>query len=387
MLDLIKIRRDLHQIPEIGLEEYQTQKYLLEKIAIITQGKDFVEQRTWRTGILVFLHGTAPQKTVGWRTDIDALPVEEDTGLNFASQHEGRMHACGHDIHMTTALGLLDVLVQKQPKNNLLFLFQPAEENLAGGKLMYEEDAFGDWKPDEFYGLHVRPDLKVGDIATNTHTLFAGTCETLITFKGTGGHAAFPHKTNDALVAAAYFVTQVQTIVSRNVDPIEGAVVTFGSLHAGTTNNVIAEEAKLHGTIRTLTQEMNLLTQKRLQEIAKGVAQSFELELDVELIQGGYLPVENNPELAKDLMTFFDQETDANLIDILPAMTGEDFGYLLHKIPGVMIWLGVDSDYPLHSPKMNPKEEVLPFAVEAISKFLNYRANWDYSLEGADFLG
>ena len=337
MLDLIKIRRDLHQIPEIGLEEYQTQKYLLEKIAIITQGKDFVEQRTWRTGILVFLHGTAPQKTVGWRTDIDALPVEEDTGLNFASQHEGRMHACGHDIHMTTALGLLDVLVQKQPKNNLLFLFQPAEENLAGGKLMYEEDAFGDWKPDEFYGLHVRPDLKVGDIATNTHTLFAGTCETLITFKGTGGHAAFPHKTNDALVAAAYFVTQVQTIVSRNVDPIEGAVVTFGSLHAGTTNNVIAEEAKLHGTIRTLTQEMNLLTQKRLQEIAKGVAQSFELELDVELIQGGYLPVENNPELAKDLMTFFDQETDANLIDILPAMTGEDFGYLLHKIPGVMI--------------------------------------------------
>ena len=151
--------------------------------------------------------------------------------------------------------------------------------------------------------------------------------------------------------------------------------MTFGSLHAGTTNNVIAEEAKLHGTIRTLTQEMNLLTQKRLQEIAKGVAQSFELELDVELIQGGYLPVENNPELAKDLMTFFDQETDANLIDILPAMTGEDFGYLLHKIPGVMIWLGVDSDYPLHSPKMNPKEEVLPFAVEAISKFLNYRAN------------
>ncbi|EHI73445.1 hippurate hydrolase [Streptococcus criceti] len=375
MLDLIKIRRELHQIPEIGLEEYQTQKYLLDKITEITHGKNFVEQRTWRTGILVFLHGSAPEKTVGWRTDIDALPVEEATGLDFASQHEGRMHACGHDIHMTTALGLLDALVQKQPKNNLLFLFQPAEENLAGGKLMYEEDAFGNWVPDEFYGLHVRPDLKVGDIATNTSTLFAGTCETFVTFKGTGGHAAFPHKANDALVAAAYFVTQVQTIVSRNVDPIEGAVVTFGSLHAGTTNNVIAEEAKLHGTIRTLTQEMNLLTQKRLQEIAEGVARSFGLEVDVELVQGGYLPVENDPNLAKDLMTFFDQKTDANLIDILPAMTGEDFGYLLHQIPGVMFWLGVDSVYHLHSPKMSPNEDALPFAVETISKFLNYRAN------------
>lgn len=375
MLDLIKIRRELHQIPEIGLEEYQTQKYLLDKITEITHGKNFVEQRTWRTGILVFLHGSAPEKTVGWRTDIDALPVEEATGLNFASQHEGRMHACGHDIHMTTALGLLDALVQKQPKNNLLFLFQPAEENLAGGKLMYEEDAFGNWVPDEFYGLHVRPDLKVGDIATNTSTLFAGTCETFVTFKGTGGHAAFPHKANDALVAAAYFVTQVQTIVSRNVDPIEGAVVTFGSLHAGTTNNVIAEEANLHGTIRTLTQEMNLLTQKRLQEIAEGVASSFGLEVDVELVQGGYLPVENDPDLAKDLMTFFDQKTDANLIDILPAMTGEDFGYLLHQIPGVMFWLGIDSAYPLHSPKMSPNEDALPFAVETISKFLNYRAN------------
>lgn len=357
------------------MEEFETQKYLLERIAEITAGKDFVEQKTWRTGILVFLKGSAPEKTVGWRTDIDGLPVIEDTGLEFSSQHEGRMHACGHDIHMTTALGLLDVMVQNQPKNNLLFLFQPAEENLAGGKLMYEEDAFGEWKPDEFYGLHVRPDLKVGDIATNTSTLFAGTCETLITFKGVGGHAAFPHEANDALVAAAHFVTQVQTIVSRNVDPIEGAVVTFGSMHAGTTNNVIAEEAKLHGTIRTLTQEMNLLTQKRLQEIAKGIAAAFNMEVEVELIQGGYLPVENNPELAKDLMRFFDQETDANLIDILPAMTGEDFGYLLHKIPGVMFWLGIDSDAPLHSPKMSPKEEVLPFAVSEISKFLTYRVN------------
>ena len=207
-LDLIKIRRDLHQIPEIGLEEFETQAYLLDRIAEITEGKDFVEQRTWRTGILVYLHGSAPEKTIGWRTDIDGLPIVEQTGLDFASKHEGRMHACGHDMHMTTALGLLDQLVQVQPKNNLLFLFQPAEENEAGGMLMYKDHAFGDWLPDEFYGLHVRPDLKVGDIATNTGTLFAGTCEVKITFTGKGGHAAFPHEANDALVAASYFITQ-----------------------------------------------------------------------------------------------------------------------------------------------------------------------------------
>lgn len=373
-LDLITIRRDLHQIPEIGLEEFKTQAYLLERIAEITAGKDFVEQKTWRTGILVFLKGSAPEKTIGWRTDIDALPIIEETGLDFKSTHEGRMHACGHDMHMTTALGLLNELVEKQPKNNILFLFQPAEENFAGGMLMYEDGAFGDWKPDEFYGLHVRPDFKVGDIATNTGTLFAGTCEVWVTFKGKGGHAAFPHEANDALVAASYFVTQVQTIVSRNVDPIQGGVVTFGSMHAGTTNNVIVDTAKLHGTIRTLTQDMSLLIQKRLTEIAQGVAAAFAMEVEVELKQGGYLPVENNPELARDLMDFFGNSKAVNLIDCPPAMTGEDFGYLLNKIPGVMFWLGVDTPYALHHPKMSPKEEALPFAVEEISKFLKYKA-------------
>ena len=238
---------------------------------------------------------------------------------------------------------------------------------------MYEDGAFGDWKPDEFYGLHVRPDLKVGDIATNTGTLFAGTCEVWVTFKGKGGHAAFPHQANDALVAAAYFITQVQTIVSRSVDPIEGGVVTFGSMRAGTTNNVIADTAKLHGTIRSLTQDMSLHIQQRLKEIAQGVAASFGMEVEVVLNQGGYLPVENHPHLARNLMDFFEQSPGVNLIDCPPAMTGEDFGYLLNKISGVMFWLGVDTPYALHHPQMSPKEEALPFAVEKISAFLQTR--------------
>ena len=375
MLDLIQTRRDLHQIPEIGLEEYKTHAYLMEVLEGLTADKDFVQIRTWNTGIFVFLQGSQGDQTIGWRTDIDGLPIVEETGLSFVSQHEGRMHACGHDMHMTLALGVLEQLLQEQPKQNLLFLFQPAEENEAGGMLMYEDGAFGDWLPDEFYGLHVRPDLKVGDIATNRGTLFAGTCEVKITFKGQGGHAAFPHQANDALVAAAYFVTQVQTVVSRNVDPIEGAVVTFGSMHAGTTNNVIAETAFLHGTIRTLTQEMSRLTRERVRQMAEGVAQAFGMEVDIEMRQGGYLPVENNPSLAEFLMTFFQADEEVNLIDIEPAMTGEDFGYLLSKVPGVMFWLGIDSPAPLHSPRMNPDEAALPFGVDKISKFLKMKVN------------
>lgn len=374
-MDLIKIRRDLHQIPEIGLEEYKTQAYLQERIAEITANKAFVSIRTWRTGILVFLEGFAPEKIIGWRTDIDGLPITEETELDFASTHEGRMHACGHDMHMTVALGLLNKMVASQPKNNVLFLFQPAEENEAGGMLMYEDNAFGEWKPNIFYGLHVRPDFPVGTIATNRGTLFAGTCEVWISFKGKGGHAAFPHEANDALVAASYFVTQAQTIVSRNVDPIAGGVVTFGAMHAGVTNNVIAEKATLHGTIRTLTQDMSLLIQKRIREMAEGIATSFGLEVNVTLKQGGYLPVENDSELADELMQYFDSVKNVDLVDCLPAMTGEDFGYLLHHIPGVMFWLGIDSPYALHHPKMSPKEEALEFAVEKISGFLKMKAS------------
>ncbi|MFS9305249.1 N-acetyldiaminopimelate deacetylase [Streptococcus peroris] len=374
MLDLIQTRRDLHQIPEIGLEEFETQAYLLDVIKKLIAGKDFVELRTWRTGILVYLHGSQPTKTIGWRTDIDGLPVNEQTGLPFASKHQGRMHACGHDFHMTIALGSLERALEKQPKNNLLFLFQPAEENEAGGMLMYKAQAFGDWLPDQFYGLHVRPDLKVGQIATNTHTLFAGTCEIKINFKGKGGHAAFPHEAKDAVVAASYFITQVQSVVSRSVNPIEGAVVTFGVLQAGTTNNVIAETAFLHGTIRSLTQEMSLLVQKRVTTIAEAVAAAFDMDVEIELKQGGYLPVENNPKLARELMDFFQEKEGVELIDIEPAMTGEDFGYLLSKVDGVMFWLGIDSPYALHHPQMSPKEEALAIGVEAVSSFLAKKA-------------
>lgn len=365
---LIELRRQLHQIPEIGLEEEKTQKLLLSIIATID--KPYVEIKTWRTGILVFVQGYAPEKTIGWRTDIDGLPIKEEVISDFQSVHSGYMHACGHDFHMTIALGLLEKLTHQQPKNNFLFLFQPAEENEAGGMLMYEAGAFGEWLPDEFYGLHVNPDLPVGTIATRVGTLFAATCEVQITLTGQGGHAAFPHTSNDMIVAGMSLVQQIQTIVSRNVNPIEGAVITFGTFHAGSATNVIAGEAKISGTVRTLTDEMNQLTQRRIREVCQGIAQSFDCQVDVSLDQKGYLPVINNEATTSQFMSYMKENPEVVFEEATVAMTGEDFGYLLSKVPGTMFWLGVDSPYGLHSEKFEPKEEALPFAVDQISAFL-----------------
>ncbi|MEI5988653.1 N-acetyldiaminopimelate deacetylase [Enterococcus termitis] len=365
---LTEIRRRLHQIPEIGLEEEKTQKYLLEIITSIKT--DFMEYKTWRTGIMVFVHGTNAKKTIGWRADIDGLPITEEVMSDFRSTHLGKMHACGHDFHMTIGLGLLEQLTVEQPENNYLFLFQPAEENEAGGMLMYEAGAFGSWLPDEFYGLHVNPDLPVGNITTKVGTLFAATCEVQITLKGKGGHAAFPHASNDMIVAGMSLVQQAQTIVSRNVNPVEGAVVTFGTFNAGTATNVIAGEATISGTIRTLTDEMNQLTQTRIREIGEGIAKSFNCEVDVFLDQKGYLPVINNKQLTEKFMSFMEQESNVIFEEAEIAMTGEDFGYLLSKVPGTMFWLGVDSPYGLHSAKFDPKEEALSFAVEHVGNFL-----------------
>ena len=371
--ELLQIRRELHEIPELGMAEFETQAYLLDKIQQMTQTLKRVKIRTWKTAVLVKITGFDSDKIIGWRADMDGLPVNEETSLEFSSKHEGRMHACGHDIHMTVALGLLKIATETPSKNDRLFLFQPAEENLSGAKLLYEANVFADWLPDEFYALHVHPELPVGQLATNNHTLFAGTCEVSIKFTGRGGHAAFPQNSNDMVVAVSHFVTQVQTIISRNVGPMENAVVTFGKMRAGMTNNVIAKEAEVHGTIRTLTKEMNELTQKRITQIAEGIAQSFDCQAEIILKQGGYLPVINNKNLADQLISFLKEKPTVNFSEISPLMTGEDFGYLLDKVPGVMLWLGVQSDYPLHHEKMSPKEAAIMPAVEALSAWLATR--------------
>ncbi|KRM91560.1 N-acetyldiaminopimelate deacetylase [Liquorilactobacillus cacaonum DSM 21116] len=371
--ELIKIRRELHQIPEIGMEEFETQKKLLSIIE--TMPNKWLFLKVWKTAIIVHLTGKDKTHTVGYRTDIDGLPVTEETGLSFSSIHEGKMHACGHDIHMTVALGILSYFAENQPDLNMTFIFQPAEENASGGKQLYESGELDEWMPDEIYAFHDNPELKAGVIGCRQGTLFAGTCEIHATFIGKSGHAAFPHNANDMVVAGAYFVTQVQSIVSRNVDPIQAGVVTLGRFSSGTTGNIIAGRAQIDGTIRALTQEMNLLIQKRVRKIAESVALAFDCKVELDLHQGGYYPVENNQETTEAFINYMSNSADVVFKETKPAMTGEDFGFLLSKIPGTMFWLGVESPYSLHSEHLAPKEEAIHKGVSAIIGFLKERMN------------
>lgn len=373
--DLITIRRHLHQIPEVALEEVETHAFLMQVIGMMDQKfLKILEPKELPTAILVRVQGSDPSRTIGYRTDIDGLPVDEKTGLPYASQHPGKMHACGHDMHMTVALGVLDYFASHQPKDNLVFFFQPAEESEAGGKRAYELGLFeGEWRPDEFYGLHVNPKMQTGVIGCRMGTLFAGTTEVNIDVIGKGGHAAFPQDAKDAVVAASALVMQVQTIISRSINPIESGVITLGKFEAGTIRNVIADHASLEGTIRGLTQVMIEKIKERVQEICEGIERSFEVEVRLGLNQGGYFPVENDPVLTKRFIRFMQENPDVVYEEVPPAMTGEDFGYLLHQFPGTMFWLGVDGGAQLHESSMSPKEGAIQKGITAITEFLEYR--------------
>lgn len=373
---MIAIRRQLHQIPELALQEKETHAFLLKTVHSFPQ--TFLTIRTLPklpTALLVKVHGKNPQRTIGYRTDIDALPVTEETGLPFSSQHPDIAHACGHDIHMTVALGILDYFAHHQPKDNLIFFFQPAEESKNGGKLAYDMGTFtGDWHIDEFYGLHDRPDLPAGTISTRLGTLFAGTTEINVDLIGKSGHAALPQNANDMIVAAASFITQIQTIVARNVSPTDSAVITFGLMRAGTIRNVIAGRAHLEGTLRGFTQKQIDFLQQRIRDIGQGIAASFNCHVNVDLNQGGYYPVENNPRLTKDFIQYMQTDPAVTFAPTGPVMTGEDFGYLLNKIPGTMFWLGVnDPDSQLHAADFSPDEAALAPGVTAVVHFLEHR--------------
>lgn len=372
----IKIRRDLHLIPEVGLEEYKTRDYLLKIIQQLPQEQ--LEIKVDETAILVKVNGTEGNRTIGWRTDIDGLPVVEKTDLAFESTHEGRMHACGHDVHMAITLGILTHFSEHPAKDHLVFFFQPAEETVSGAKIYYDKGFLNEWMPDEFYALHVDPNRPVGTIATKEGTLFASTCDLTVDFHGIGGHAAYPQESNDMVVAASQFVNQVQTIVSRNVNPVEGAVVTLGSFHAGTTGNVISDHARIEGTIRALTKDMSYRVQKRFKEIAQGIEMTYQCKVDVDLNMYGYLPVINTPKETEAFVQFMKNRADVHYEEAGTAMTGEDFGYLLDKVPGTMFWLGVDTPYGLHHPQMSPKEEAIPFAIKTVRDFLEAKANHVY---------
>lgn len=369
---LIQIRRDLHRIPEIGFQEYKTQQYLLD---ILKQfPKDRLEIQTWKTGIFVLVKGTSPKKTIGYRADIDGLPITEETDYTFQSEHPGFMHACGHDLHMTIALGLISHFVDHPVQDHIVVLFQPAEEGPGGAEPMLNSDIAKKWKPDLITALHISPELPVGTIATKPGLLFANTSELFIDLKGKGGHAAYPHTTNDMVVASCSLVTQLQSIVSRNVDPLDSAVITIGKITGGTVQNIIAENARLEGTIRTLSVESMNKVKERIEAIVHGVEIGYYCKAIIDY-GSMYHQVYNHEDLTVEFMNFISDSTNYQIQECTEAMTGEDFGYMVDQIPGFMFWLGVQSSYGLHHAKLQPDETAIEVAVEAMSKYISFKAN------------
>ncbi|WP_080874894.1 N-acetyldiaminopimelate deacetylase [Oceanobacillus timonensis] len=363
--DLQTVRRELHQIPELGFEEKKTQSYLLAKIQEMVT--DRVEVKTWRTGILVHVAGTNPSKRIGFRTDIDGLPISEDTGFDFASTHAGKMHACGHDFHMTIALAALSRMIAEPINEDVLFIFQPAEEGPGGAKPMLASEEFLAWKPDTIFALHIAPELPVGEVSSKPGLLFANTSELFLDFTGLGGHAAYPHLAKDMTVAASNFVVQAQQIVSRRLNPLDGSVVTIGKMESGFVQNAIAETARLEGTIRTTEASSIMVVKEELEKLIKGFEIAYDCQIDVDY-GSNYYQVVNNKEYVEQFKDAL-QHTDITYVQASAAMTGEDFGDMLKVIPGLMFWLGVDSSHGLHHAKLNPDEAALPIGVDAVETF------------------
>jgi N-acetyldiaminopimelate deacetylase len=369
--DLIKIRRELHKIPELGFREFKTQKYLLDYLKQLPGDRLVI--KTWETGIFAKINGKNPKKTIAYRADIDGLPITEATGLEFQSLHEGRMHACGHDFHMTIALGLITYFISNPIEDDLLFIFQPAEEGPGGAELMLRTEIMKEWKPDMIIALHIAPEYPVGTIATREGLLFANTSELFIDLEGKGGHAAYPHNTNDMIVAACALVTQLQSIVSRNIDPLDSAVVTIGKITGGTVQNIIAETARIEGTIRTLSVESMARVKERIEALVKGIEVGYQCKTAIDY-GAMYHQVYNNEELTREFINFANADEDIELVECREAMTGEDFGYMLKEIPGFMFWLGVNSGYGLHHAKLNPDEKAIGTAIALLSSYIEYKS-------------
>ncbi|WP_459499706.1 N-acetyldiaminopimelate deacetylase [Bacillus sp. C1] len=368
----VQIRRDLHEIPELGFKEWKTQRYILEYINTLSKGN--IEVKTWKTGVIVKVRGRNPEKTIGYRADIDGLPITEETGYEFASTHEGMMHACGHDLHTTIGLGLLTAAVNDRIDDDLVFLFQPAEEGPGGALPMLESEELKEWKPDMILGLHIAPEYPVGTIATKKGLLFANTSELYIDLKGKGGHAAYPHTANDMIVAASHLVTQLQSVISRNVNPLDSAVITIGKITGGTVQNIIAEKSRLEGTIRTLSVDSMKRVKSRIEAIVAGIEAAFQCEAVIDY-GAMYYQVYNHEELTQEFMEFASKRTNMNVITCTEAMTGEDFGYMLRDIPGFMFWLGVDSEYGLHHAKLQPREEVIEQTISFLNQYVKWKGN------------
>jgi hippurate hydrolase len=365
-------RRDIHAHPELMYDLDRTSALVADLLRQF--GCDEVVTGLGRTGVVGLVHGRgrSANRAIGLRADMDALPIEEDTGVAYASQTPGRMHACGHDGHTAMLLGAAKHLAATRDFNgSVAFIFQPAEEGGAGAKAMIEDGLFSRFPIDEVYGMHNKPGLPIGQFATRAGAVMASTDRIEIEIEGIGGHAARPQYSIDPVVVGAQIVTALQTIVSRTLDPLASAVVSITNFHAGSAFNVIPQKANLVGTARALDGKVRDRLEARIAELSTLIAQAHGATARV-TYERGYPVTCNHAE-----QTAFAADTAAAITgndqvdrDLAPMMGAEDFSYMLEQRPGALIFLGNGDSAGLHHPRYDFADAAIPYGIAYWSKLV-----------------
>lgn len=356
-------RRDFHAHPELLYDVHRTAGLVADRLKAF--GVDEVVTGIGRTGVVGVIRGKEPgnSKAIGLRADMDALPILEANDVPYKSTAPGKMHACGHDGHTAMLLGAAKHLSETRNfAGTAVLIFQPAEEGGAGGKAMVEDGVMERFGVQEVYGMHNYPDLPLGEFAIRPGPIMAAADRIAIDIEGVGGHAARPHLCVDTILVGAQIVNQLQSIVSRNVDPLESAVITVTVFQAGSTDNVIPQTAQLRGTARSLTPEIRDLLEKRIGEMAEGVARAYGAT--AKLTYHRDYPVVRNHERQTAFASRIAGEISGRErvnTNIPPVMGGEDFAFMLNARPGAFIFVGNGPSAGLHHPKYDFNDEVIPF--------------------------
>ncbi len=355
---LIVWRRELHQHAAVAWQEEWASAYLREHFKKL----DLPVKKMAGTGLRAVLKGRPGGKTVALRTDMDALPLQEEGNKTYLSLNPGAAHSCAHDGHMAVMMGVAELLSRRKGafKGNVVFLCQPAEEHPPGGaKRMIEEGALEGVQA--VFGVHFWQPLPTGTLGVIKGPMMAQSDNVWITVKGRGGHGAFPHGAVDPVFVAAQLVVNLQGVVSRNVDPLKPAVLTFGAVHGGTANNIIPDEVKLTGTVRTLDLKVQALMKRRIREVVEGTCAAFGAAADI-VYEDGYPPLVNDPA-SVDLVLDVARRAlgEESILAIDPMMGGEDFAFYLQEIPGAFFFFGAGDGmkYPHHHPAFDFDEKAL----------------------------
>ena len=356
-------RRDIHQHPELLYDVHRTAAFVADRLREF--GCDEVATGLGKTGVVGVIKGKKAARNgdlnvIGLRADMDALPIEEATNLPYASKTPGKMHACGHDGHTAMLLGAARYLAETRNfAGNAVVIFQPAEEGGAGADAMIKDGLMDRFGIEQVYGMHNGPGIPIGAFAIRPGPIMAATDELDITIEGHGGHASRPHKCIDSVLVGAQLIAALQQIVSRNVDPLESAVISVCEFHAGTARNVIPQTAELRGTIRTLTADVRELVERRIGEVVAGIAQITGAKIDLNY-KRGYPVTVNHPAQTELAVEIAKEVAGANNVhDTPPLMGGEDFSFMLEARPGAFIFCGNGDSAGLHHPAYNFNDEAI----------------------------